>query len=121
MGGFFSQNKSKTDSIIESHKNNPQVVKLTLTKYNIYYLSKIIKLLQKHDKTIYLIRSPQHPNNLILNNEKQFDSIRKIKFPNIIFLDFNDFNLKNNEFLDLEHLNTKGSIKFSIFLKTHLF
>jgi hypothetical protein len=44
--------------------------------------------------------------------------IRKEKFSNIDFLDFNKFPLNDEDFADFGHLNYKGATKFSKWFNT---
>lgn len=76
---------------------------------NIKYLEKIIKLCRQNNKEIVLIRTPQHKYLKMRNNEKKYLNVYAAKFTNIPFIDFNDFNIPDYGYKDLEHLNYKGA------------
>jgi hypothetical protein len=111
-GGYRYLRISKVDSIIKklsiSTLNNQR-----LSEINISYLKKIIQLCNEKNKNIYLIRSPIHKKYFELVNEKQFQQTLEKNFSATPFLDFGSVPLKNEEFLDLEHLNSYGAQKFS--------
>jgi len=116
IGSYRWLERNKTDSLIEIILNEKHLTnkkthnELSIT--NIEYLEKIIDFCKKQDVDIYLIRSPQH-KFYNRENEKIFVNLRKEKFRNIDFLDFNDFPLHNAEFGDFGHLNHKGAKIFS--------
>lgn len=76
---------------------------------NIKYLEKIIRLCRQNNKEIVLIRTPQHKYLKLRNNEKKYLNVYAAKFINIPFIDFNDFNIPDYGYKDLEHLNYKGA------------
>lgn len=107
---------------VESHQSNASSGVLTsetavnnanLSTVNIDYLEKIIAYCHACHKKVYLVRSPQHKNYEYLKNEKDFMRIKKERFADIDFLDFNNFPLNDDDFLDYGHLNYKGAAKFS--------
>lgn len=71
-------------------------------------------------KSVFLIRSPQHPLYEYRNNEAEFSRIRERYFSDIKFLDFNNFPLKNDDFADFGHLNFKGALKFSAYINQRI-
>ena len=76
-------------------------------------LQKIIAFCHENNLEITLIRSPQHKRLPVLRNEKEYQRVRDSLFSDLEFLDFNDFDLDDEEFSDLDHLNYKGARKFS--------
>lgn len=118
-GGFIPPSMSKVDSIIKTLPIS-SIKEQGISEINILYLKKIIQLCKKNNKNIYLIRSPLHKKYFDLINEKQFQHTLKKNFSSIPFLDFSSVPFKNEEFLDLEHLNSYGAKKFSIFFKTFI-
>lgn len=80
---------------------------------NINYLEKIVNFCNTNSVKVYLIRSPQH-KYYSRENEKELLSIKKQKFENLEFLDFDDFPFEDDKFADLGHLNYKGAEIFSL-------
>jgi hypothetical protein len=116
IGAYRYLIRDKTDSLIVNQNKkilkNKSYNKFSLK--NIEYLDKIIKCCKKYSVKVYLIRSPLHQKYEGYNNEFQFEKLLSSKYSGIEFLDFSKFPLKNTEFGDLEHLNYRGSTKFSI-------
>jgi len=117
IGGYKRLEYSKTDSLIANLKkdtipSNIKINKLAIT--NIEYLEKIVNLCKESNVDIYFVRSPQHIYCNHRVNEKEFIKIKNEKFKNIVFLDFNDFPLNNDEFGNFSHLNYKGARIFSL-------
>ncbi|ESU23914.1 hypothetical protein FSS13T_22220 [Flavobacterium saliperosum S13] len=116
IGGYNRLSRCKTDSILKfSNKANKVKAKFELSRTNIEYLIKIIDLCEKNKIKVFLIRTPMHPKNEILNNEISYQKILKEKFKDVDYLDFIDFPLDNSEFGDLAHLNFRGAEKYSLF------
>lgn len=118
-GGFQPHSTSKVDSIIKALPIS-SIKEQAISEINILYLKKIIQLCKENNKNIYLIRSPLHKKYFDLVDEKQFQHTLEKNFSSISFLDFSSVPIKNEEFLDLEHLNSYGAKKFSIFFKTFI-
>ncbi len=116
IGGYRYLIRDKTDSLIANQNKNILKNKLDnkLSQKNIEYLDKIIGYCKKYGVKVYLIRSPLHKKYDGYNNEFQLKKLVTSKYSGIEFLDFSKFPLKNTEFGDLEHLNYRGSAKFSV-------
>lgn len=121
-GGYFVHKNSFVNSILLNRKKmvfkNDTIQKFS--SINLKYLFKIIDYCNKKDINLYLIRSPQHKEYPILQNEQLFQSVLKSKFKNVNFLDFNNFPISNNEYVDLQHLNSRGARKLSLFFNNLL-
>lgn len=115
LGGHQVLHHELSDTLL-NHNYKKNNFKASAT--SLIYLDKIIKLCSSKNIKIYLVRSPLHPSWEYLGNEYFFQKIKENKFANTEFLDFKDFHLNNNEFADLEHLNEKGSLKFTSFFNT---
>lgn len=121
-GKYFYNNRHYVDSLLKSNKkigvNNDY---LKINNINLFYLNKIIKYCKNNHVELYLMRSPFHKEEPVyLANESKFSTILKTKFAKQTFLDFKNFPLLNNEYGDLDHLNYKGSKKFSLFFNNLL-
>ena len=115
FGGYFFRTKSVVDSLILSPnvklgKKNHQ----TISKLNIKYLEKTIKLCEKYNKQVILIRPPVHIMSVSLNNDDEYKRILINRFRNIDYIDFQNYPLKNIGFYDFDHLNSYGATEFSI-------
>ncbi len=114
-GGYLSLNKQKLDSLIKANhlvKLKKEISK-TESQINLYYLDKIVTLCKEKHLKLVFVRTPMHPLLFAVQNEDLFQRIRKSKYNDILFLDFHDFKLNNNEFADFDHLNKDGAIKLS--------
>ncbi len=118
IGGYkyLRRNKVNADpnSIINNKQKQHLISNIQISTYNLLYLDKIIQLCEKSNINIYLVRSPYHQNFVGHSYESLFQQIRKERYSNTPFLDFQDFELLDDEFGDLQHLNYKGARKFSI-------
>ena len=85
----------------------------TVSSHSINYLTQIIEHCQANGKRVILIRSPLHDKYAWYKNELTFKAVLANNFENIEFLDFSKFPLKNSEFADFEHLNSKGATVYS--------
>ena len=118
-GRYLYLERDKTDSLVaqlqRSSANKPKVVieNNNDSNYNIAYLTRIINLCAEKGIKTYLVRSPQHKAYRDQKNEAEFEAARLKLFPDIEFLDFNNYPCMNSEFGDLEHLNYRGARKFS--------
>lgn len=118
IGGHQNLKSELTDKIIKSelaNSNRLKTNKFKLSNTNLYNLERTIKFCNKHNVKVYFLRCPINPNWNCLSNENFFQNVRQTRFSNIPFLDFKDFPINNSEFADLEHLNHKGTEKFTIF------
>jgi len=121
-GGYFKIEGTKplpaTNPARQHIKASPN--ESTISTTNIQYLRKIVDYCNNMHKNVFLIRSPQHPLYEYRSNEAEFSLIRQRYFSDIKFLDFNNFPLKNDEFADFGHLNYKGAIKYSTYIKQQI-
>jgi len=115
-GGYVFLEMDKTDSLIEAESALPQSpTENDISESNLRYLDKIVESCKSAGISLYLIRSPLHPKYRGLYNEELFTRITSQRYGDVPFLDFKNFELQNNEFGDLEHLNYKGARKYSLF------
>lgn len=115
-GDFNYLKRDKIDSLLKNQKNiKRDLSTIDCPKINFDYLDKIIKLCSKYHVNLYFVRSPVHKRWDNFDNEFFLQKLLKTRFKNIQFLDFNNFPLKNDYYGDLDHINYKGSTKFSIF------
>jgi hypothetical protein len=118
MGGHQNLTNVLSDSILKLRlkvdNSNPQK-KFQLSNLNLDNLERTVKLCEAHDVKVFFVRCPVHPKWSFLSDEQSFNTLRQSRFSKVDFLDFKNFPVNNDEFADLEHLNYKGSIKFSSF------
>lgn len=127
-GGYLGISKSVTDSILDSYKKPGAVKKYIsnrLSTVNLGYLDKILALCREKNVKVYLVRVPMHDESAELVNENEFQALVKSRYKDYPFIDLRRFPVSNDEFADLEHLNVKGSKKFSEYFQnaimTHQF
>lgn len=114
IGGYLYLKRDKTASQIKNIIDNKmEEYQGSISEYNLSYLTSIITYCRKTDKTILLIRSPQHEKYLGYRNESDYQEILKKRYGNVEYIDFSKFPLSNSEFGDLAHLNYKGAKVFS--------
>lgn len=114
-GGYKYISHSIADSLLqkaESFKGD-ETADSTYSTYSLAYLHKLVEICKDYKKTVYFIRSPQHPLSGCRYNEVLYKRILKEDFKDVKFLDFIDFQLNDDDFADLEHLNYKGARAFS--------
>jgi hypothetical protein len=118
MGGHQNLTNVLTDSILKLRLKDENSIlhkKFQLSNLNIANLERTVKVCEAHHVKVFFVRCPVHPKWDCLSHEESFNKLRQSRFSNIDFLDFKNFPVNNDEFADLEHLNYKGSIKFSSF------
>jgi len=122
LGGFQNLQRNKTDSLLRYGDKEEEVLfsKEAYSPETIAILKRIIDYCKLKNKKVFLVRSPQHAKYAGRMNEESFQAIRMKNFPDIEYLDFNDFPLENSEFGDLNHLNFKGARKFSIWFNEQI-
>lgn len=109
---FISEsNATKKNEVIVENKNT--------SSYSINYLMKTINLLKENKINVFLIRSPLHKDYPLTNNVIFLKTLNDYKLENM-FLDFKDYPLQTNQFIDSEHLNAAGAREFSLFFNTLL-
>lgn len=121
IGGYRWLESNKTDSLITEYKKNKSTIDGNsqdgLPDKNIEYLEKIVDYCKKKKINIYFIRSPQH-RYYPRENENKLLSIKKEKFEDVEFLDFDKFPIKDSDFGDFGHLNYNGATTFSNWFNT---
>lgn len=121
LGGYKYLERYKTDSLLLVLEETPrQPEQFSLSKYNIRYLIRIIRLCEERKRKVVIIRSPQHEKCRYFSNEVYYQEIRKKLFPHVDYIDFTNFPISNHEFGDFEHLNHIGARRFSIWFATRL-
>lgn len=120
--GYRQLNECYIDSLLCSNTtyNLPAESNYRISEENISYLQQALQFCKLNKKRVFLIRSPQHTKSQDLINNHIYNKILQTRFSSIQFLDFNEFPLENDEFMDFEHLNSKGAAKFSKWFDTFL-
>jgi hypothetical protein len=109
----------KTDYAGASKQLKPSAVHLQ-TLYNLVFLDSIINYCKNRSVKIVLIRAPQHPEYAGNINDSLFHTVRTKLYPTVPFLDFANFPLTEDCFLDFQHVNQKGSNSLSVILDSLL-
>jgi hypothetical protein len=118
-GEYGTVNKVFISESNATKKNEAIVENKITSSYSISYLMKTINLLKENKINVFLIRSPLHKDYPLTNNEIFLKTLNDYKLENM-FLDFKDYPLQTNQFIDSEHLNAAGSREFSLFFNTLL-
>ena len=121
LGGFRHVDSSRLAAILDTVSYDPQkqysLNENRLSKYDITYLNKMVTFCKNNNIEVIFVRSPYHVMFDGHRYENIFQAYKKEHFPNIPFLDFQDFPMDDSEFKDLEHLNLKGARKFSLWFE----
>ncbi|MGK0446272.1 MAG: hypothetical protein ACJA2M_000040 [Polaribacter sp.] len=112
-GGHNKLEVSNIEKLMKERKNDITQKTEDISIENLNYLEKIINYCKFNNVKVYLIRSPQH-KYFSRKNEQTLLSLKKQKFENLEFLDFDKFPLEDNEFADFGHLNSNGAEIFSL-------
>lgn len=121
-GAYDGLPYNKVDSIIAARRNGAEVKMISRKKavINLNYLDSILALCEaKHIRAV-LMRTPTHPSSLDMVNEPEFREVLQSRYSKYEFHDYNNFPLQNDDYADLEHLNKKGSIRFSQFIQKEI-
>jgi hypothetical protein len=121
IGGYRYIKWNNTKNILDTLRYNVKAQYKLKQKptayYDLSYLKKSIELCKNNDIDVKFIRSPYHNKFIGHKYEDMFQNYRQEVFNTIEFLDFNNFPIDDAEFGDLQHLNYKGSKKFSIWFE----
>ncbi|WP_432409988.1 hypothetical protein [Rasiella sp. SM2506] len=114
IGGYVYYDKSSVEAAKVTQrtkrKNHPVHESNSI---NLLYLERIIALCKEKNKRIILVRTAQHASLKMRENEEKYLKVYYTKFSDLPLLDFNDFEIPDYGFKDLEHLNYKGAIMIS--------
>jgi hypothetical protein len=119
IGGYVYLVRDKTDSLVKSIHNPKTKNEIntqnadSISEANLLYLSKTVQLIKSYHKKVVFVRSPQHKLYSGYANERAYKQILASRFSEIPYLDFTKLFFENYEYGDLEHLNYKGSKRFS--------
>lgn len=96
---------------------------LKISKKEIKYLLKIIDHCNNENLKLILINPPKRQEilNYSLYGVKEFYSYYDSNLTSIEFLDFSNLDMPDDSFNDFVHLNSKGSVFFSEFLRDNEF
>ncbi len=123
IGGYRHNEGSKIDSLLRTHKFDPQkqytLKEKKISRFDSAYLKKIVRLCLNKNIQLIFVRSPYHTKFDAHNYEDLFQWYRITNFGEIPFLDFQDFPMQDSEFKDLQHLNYKGANRFSKWFEEH--
>lgn len=118
IGTHLKLNKGvPTDALMKPNKNI-KIKENNLSKLDLVYLQKINQYCIKNKIKLILINTP------VLAKEEKLDQkymqIYNKKLPTAELLDFSNIMKDKKYFSDVSHLNNKGAIQFSNFLKAQL-
>lgn len=115
--GGYSARQRPTDVLLDdfwiAEKDSSKQV--NISEESILYLKKIVRFCEKNEIRLFFVRSPQHQYYRGRGNEKAFQALRKARFSEVKFLDFNNFPISDDGFVDYEHLSETGATQFSMF------
>ena len=118
LGNFKTSQRNSLEKDIEQRKNNNKHRVLEYSQIETQYLFKIVDFCVNNNIELIFISTPIHPEYLKIKKKeiqllKNFYSSYLSQFK---FLDYSEFDLPDDYFQDLDHLNTNGAKLFT----THL-
>ena len=119
-----SYNKIKVNKIHEDiieFNLSPPIIDSTISITELKYLLKIYDFTQENEIKLILLNTPIHPileKHFSVISQRNCASIARDQMPNATYFDHTSFVLKNSMYADLSHLNSKGSNKYSEFLRS---
>jgi hypothetical protein len=121
IGKYHHLEVAKVDYFL----NNPQMLSPLpnwdkISHFQLIYLHKMVEICKKRGKKLFFIRSPMHEKCPHWKSEKMFKDILAREFSEIEFLDFSLWGIKNEELADLEHLNSTGALRYSVWIDSLL-
>lgn len=115
LGKFLSSKRNSLAKDIEMFKNKTKDRKLQYSEVEIYYLMQIAKYCKENDVNLVFISTPLHPEYK-KRKRKEFELLQNFYSSNLSefkYLDYTEFELPNNYYQDMDHLNDLGSEFFT--------
>lgn len=122
LGKFQSTQRNSLSKDIEQRKKSKKQRTLEYSQFEIEHLFKIVGFCDKNDIELIFVSTPIHPEYL-KTKEKElefFNEFYNSKLSQYRFLDFSEFNVSDDSFQDLDHLNSNGAKLFSNHLMKEL-
>jgi len=124
-GGYAESEFNKLSDEVSNAKIELYYYKMpnTFLQTQYYYLNKIIKLCKERSINVYLLNTPLNEKHKKLIPNKyieQFIALQKEIDSDVRYINLENYKLKNDFFLDSDHLNTKGANLFSIYISALL-
>ena len=119
FGEYVEINKQQVYKYVKN-LNEKEITQLkNYSDIEIYYLNKIIDLVESECKTIMLINTPKRIE-ILKHRSYQMDGYKQLYdsiYSHIILVDLSEFELDINDYADLIHLNKNGAQKISNHIK----
>lgn len=118
LGGFKATNRNRLKEDINQRKKNKTQRKLEYSKYELNHFFSIVNFCANNNIELILISTPIHQEyNKMKGKEIQLlNNFYNAKLSHIKFLNFTEFDIPDDSFQDLDHLNAKGARLFTEFL-----
>jgi hypothetical protein len=115
LGKFQSSQRNSLEKDIEYRKKNMNQRALEYSQIDTKYLFSITEFCDKNNIELIFVSTPIHPEYIKLKGEEiqllnDFYSSNLTKYK---FLDYSQFDVPDNYFQDLDHLNAKGAKFFT--------
>lgn len=119
LGGYGARQRPK-DVLLDEFwiADKDSTKQVNISEESILYLEKIVRFCEANKIRLFFVRSPQHQYYKGRGNEETFQALRNDKFNEVKFLDFINFPLSDDGFVDYEHLSQTGASQFSKFFDT---
>ncbi len=117
--GYYRLETATIDSLMaiaEQDEESKKYEKVKLSVLNLGYLDELLAYCELNNVKPILLRSPVHPTCTCLDNEDLYESLVRRIYGRYLMLDFKDFPLLNSDYADMDHLNYRGSEKFSHYM-----
>lgn len=122
-GGFIALERDKLDKDLIRCMKESINTNLQVSEHEVIYLKKILELCRIKSIQPLFLNTPkwsivmEHPNY----GATLFYQYYKDNFKGVQFLDYSNLSMQRNHFGDFVHLNKKGAVFFSKFLKNNHF
>ena len=122
LGKFQPTQRNSLNKDIEQRKKSKKQRALEYSQFEINHLFMIVDFCKKNDIELIFVSTPIHPEYL-KTKEKElefFNEFYNLKLAQYRFLDYSEFNVPDESFQDLDHLNANGAKLFSNHLMKEL-
>lgn len=109
IGGYVHYPEKDLNKAIQRELRKAPYVFSGISELNLLYLKKTVDLCLTKNITVILLRSPQHELLRARGNEKIFMEMYWENYSNLPFVDFNNYQLPEDYYKDLGHLNYLGA------------
>ncbi|HEA22212.1 MAG TPA: hypothetical protein ENH87_15020 [Pricia antarctica] len=119
LGGYKRLTRNKLEVAKDRNEMGSLPESAGLSQYQTKYLRKIYQLCDENMVQLVLLATPMHPMKVKHQELQlaQYCGFAKEQMPNAILIDHTRFKVPEKDYADLAHLNYKGALRYSEYLK----